>query len=71
MKAEEVQAALGLLKQVEADRAETRNKMMEDHLDHGDRAIAQLAQLKLLGPSSAPVTAMQILAEVAQSKNPL
>lgn len=72
MTPDEAQSVMDYLKQSNEMFRTNLRLAMESQLDHGDRAIAQVAQLKILNESSqTPVEIIQALQEVAAGGNPL
>lgn len=70
MTPDQVTAALDALKRTEQDRAAALSVVTENHSDHADRAISQLATLKLMN-ESLPTETLAALKEVAMSGSPL
>lgn len=72
MTPDDANAVLDFLKRSSEQHAVSLRRAMESQLDQGDRAISQIAQLRILNETSqTPVEVIQALQGVAAGENPL
>lgn len=71
MTLDDANAVLDYLKRSSEQHAVSLRRAMESQLDQGDRAIAQIAQLKIMNEHGSPVDIIAALQGVAAGENPL